>query len=41
MRNDFGMAYLTSLNLVKAFPDDPQALKFRDDLLLDIAISTY
>ena len=40
-RGDFGMAYLTSLNLVKAFPDDPQALKFRDDLLLDIAISTY
>jgi Flp pilus assembly protein TadD len=40
-RGDFSMAYLTSLNLVKAFPDDAQAIKFRDDLLLDIAISTF
>jgi Flp pilus assembly protein TadD len=40
-RGDFFMAYLTSLNLVREFPDDEQALKFRDDLLLDIAISTY
>ena len=40
-RGDFFMAYLTSLNLVKEFPDDETATKFRDDLLLDIAISTY
>ena len=40
-RGDVFMAYLTSINCVKEFPEEEQALKFRDELLLDIGISMY